>query len=224
MNINTIDAINDAFFRDHNQRRFHLARSKETYDSISKHINLYPAKILALHRSWMSEMLIDCGHNVIFPNNIVAGQKFDLILAVDEMLTREDDEITQRKHIMQLLSLLAPQGVFLASLRDYRNSHCHRKPLGDSCLNILQGQKLATVEVNVPDDHDKQLWKQQLYVIKNDTEFSCLDIGSRRTLYFKQLAKYCLDAGITDFGVIKDVYWRSHLRRTPEHITWARAK
>lgn len=224
MNINTIDAINDAFFADHGQRRFHLSRTKETYDSIVKYIGLNPSKILALHRSWLSEMLLSQGHQVIFPNNIVPGQKFDLIIAVDEMLTREEDEIAQRKHIMQLLSLLASQGVLLSSLRDYRNQNWHRKPLGDSCLNLLQDNKLVTTEVNEINDHDKQLWRQQVYAIANDKDFVCLDIGMRRTLYFKQLAKYCLDAGIIDFGVLKDVYWRSHLRRTPEHITWARAK
>lgn len=224
MNINTIDGINDAFFLDHNQRRFHLARAQETYDSIIKHLDFAPTKILALHRSWMSEMLVAAGQDVIFPVNMMPGQKYDLILAMDEMLTREEDELAQRKHIMQLLSLLAPKGVLLSSLRDYRNSHCHRKPLGDSCLNLLQGRKLVTVEVNVPNEQDKQLWRQQLYIVADDSDFTCIDIGLRRTLYFKQLAKYCLDAGILEFGVLKDVYWRSHLRRTPEHITWARSK
>lgn len=222
MNLTTIESINDAFYSDQAQRRFHLQKAAETYDGIAAQLGWTGGSVLALGRSWLSEHLINLGRKVIFPNEITAASKFSMILALDEILTKEEHEQDQRKHITQLVNLLDHDGLFIASLRDFRNSNCHRRPLGDACINNLGHHKIVSQEVNDISANDKQAWTQKLYITIDDRDFHCMRLGKRRTLYFKQLAKYCLDAEVPNFGVLKDLYWRNHLRRSPEHIIYAR--
>lgn len=224
MNFSTIEGINDAFYSDHMQRRFHVDKAKQTYQAVLRQLDTTPGIILSLNRTWISEALLEQQVPLIFPNTIDPGMRFDMILAMDEVLTKEEHEQDQRKHIMQLVSMLNPGGTLIASLRDFKNTNCHRRPLGDACMNHVGGAKVVSQEVSELVDNDKQAWHQRMYVTVNDTQFTCLNLGRRRTLYFKQLAKYCLDAGAPEFGVLKDTFWRNHMRRSPEHIIWAKAR
>lgn len=222
MNLTTIEGLNDAFYSDATQRRFHLDKAKDTLRALEQQLAWSRGTVLALGRSWLSEHLRQLGHDVVFPNNLIGQSRFSLILALDEVLTKEEHEQDQRKHITQLIELLDKNGLLIASLRDFKNSNYHRRPLGDCSYNMLGESKVITLEVNDINHSDKQAWNQKIYVTVDDFDHVCLDIGKRRTLYFKQLAKYCLDAGAPTFGVIKDSYWRNHLRRSPEHIVYAR--
>ena len=223
--INGLDELNDLFFSDNNQRKFYLQKAAELIDAAMSEIGCQPKKVLALRRSWVSDLLVKRGLSMtVLPEKIDLTDRYDLILALDEVLTREADESSQKKLIMQILGKLAPGGVMLASLRDYKNTNCHRRPLGDSSFNQLGKDSLVVSEVNELDMHDKQRWYQKLHVVANDSDFTCLETGARRTIYFKQLAKYCSDAEAERFGVLKNVFWKSHLRRTPEHVVYARAK
>lgn len=218
-----LDSLNNRFFNDNNQRSFYLQKAADLYKASLGHVT-DPQRILTLGRSWLSEYLIEEGMDVVTPADIDLNDKFDLIIALDEVLTRDGDEQSQKKHITQVASLLNSGGILLSSLRDYRNTNCHRRPMGDACFNILGNENIVTVEINELNAKDKQAWTQKIHVVTNDTDFVCINAGDRRTLYFKQLAKYCADAGADKFGVIKDIYWKGHLRRTPEHVTFARAK
>lgn len=223
--INGLDDLNDAFYSDKNQRKHYLEKAALLMDAALAELNLKPKKILALNRSWASELFLERGENiVVLPGQIDLNDRFDLILAMDEILTRESDEQSQKKLIMQLTGLLAPGGVMLATLRDYRNVNYHRRPLGDNTFTQLGKDRLVITEVNDLDMNDKQRWGQKIHVVVNDQNFTCLDAGIRRTLYFKQLAKYCHDANLEKFGVFKELFWRGHLRRAPEHLVYARAK
>jgi hypothetical protein len=219
---NSIDELNEAFYSDRNQRQFHLPKAKQLYDSMVTQLGFSPKRVLSLGKSWLSEHLTAAGINVLFPHQIKNSEGFDIILAMDEILTREKTEADQKKLIGQIMQLTSPGGYLVASLRDYRNTNCHRRPLGDSTYNRLGEDDVVTVEVNGLEFKDKQEWQQKIHVVVNDSQFTCLDLGPRRTLYFKQMAKYCSDAGASDFSVSKDLHWRNHLRRIPEHVAFAR--
>jgi len=219
---NSIDELNQAFYGDRSYKNLYMPKAKQIYDSILDQIGLRPKSILCLTRTWISEYLQESDKDVMFPNTITNNDGFDLILGFDEVLTRERNESDQKKLIQQIMQLVKPNGYLIASLRDYRNTNCHRRPLGDSIFARLNDDDVITVEVNGLDRHEKQAWRQKLHVIVNDSEFVCLDLGHRRTLYFKQMAKYCMDAGASDFSVSKDLHWSNHLRRIPEHLAFAR--
>lgn len=221
--MHSLETLNNRFYSDSNQRTFYLQKAEDLYKATLGYAP-NPQRILTLGRSWLSEYLFEEGIETVTPAQIEAGDKFDLIIALDEVLTRDADEQSQKKHIMQVAGLLKSDGILMSSLRDYRNTNCHRRPMGDACFNILGDENIVTVEINELNAKDKQSWTQKIHVVSNDTDFTCIDAGPRRTLYFKQLAKYCADSGADKFGIMKDIYWKGHLRRTPEHVTYARAK
>lgn len=110
----------------------------------------------------------------------------------------------------------------LTSIQDYRNNPVHKRNLGDSSYINIDSDDYVIVEVNTPDTVDRQSWVQTNFVIENNDEATPYRLGKRRTLYFKQLAKYCNDAGCKQFGVLKEHFWKSPWRRSMEHIAWSR--
>ena len=148
--------------------------------------------------------------------------KYDTVLALDEYFTYAENEDEQRKIIDDSVKLLAPGGILLASIRDYRNSPVHKRNLGDSSYINIDNTHYVIVEINRPDATNNQCWHQTNFVIENDDAAIAYELGNRRTLYFKQLAKYCNDAGCKQFGVLKEHFWKSPWRRSMEHIAWSR--
>lgn len=149
-------------------------------------------------------------------------KKYDTILALDEFFTYSDDEAHQKEIIENSLSYLQPGGILLTSIRDYRNNPVHKRNLGDSSYVNINNTHYVVVEINRPDPVNSQSWSQTNFVIENDDAATAYELGNRRTLYFKQLAKYCNDAGCKQFGVLKEHFWKSPWRRSMEHIAWSR--
>lgn len=199
-----------------------ISKSVSVMLAAFKEANHSPKNVLAVGESWAAMGLREQGLSVTYLSEAKPGEKFDTILAIDEVMCRFRSESQQKQAIVSMLGYLQPGGLALISLRDYRNGHFHRRPLGDTVMNIIDGEELITVEVNHHDPIDKQAWNQKMFIIQNQRIFSSINCGDRRTLYFKQLAKYCADIGLTQFGVFKDIFWRGSWRRTPEHIAWIR--
>lgn len=149
-------------------------------------------------------------------------KKYDTVLALDEYFTYVDSEEHQKQIIANAAKLLNPGGILLASMRDYRNNPVHKRNLGDSSYININNTHYVVVEINRPDLTNNQTWHQTNFVIENDDAAIAYELGNRRTLYFKQLAKYCNDAGCKQFGVLKEHFWKSPWRRSMEHIAWSR--
>lgn len=199
----------------------YLSKSQSIIMAAFKEANHKPKEILSLNENWATIFLKEQGLSVTLLSEARNNKKYDTVLALDETLCRFSNENAQKQAVLNLLNLLEPQGLMLVSLRDYRNGNFHRRPLGDTVLNELDGEDFITVEVNQHQNHDKQAWYQKMYLIKNHQELQVIDCGDRRTLYFKQLAKYINDHNQTNkFGIFKEIFWRGTWRRTPEHIAW----
>jgi hypothetical protein len=198
----------------------YLSRAQVTVMAAFKDLSHNPKEILSVNENWATIFLKEQGLSVTLLSENHSDKKYDTILALDETLCRFSNENAQKQGINSLLNLLSPKGMMLVSLRDYRNGNFHRRPLGDTVLNEIDGEEYVTVEVNNHTGHDKQAWNQKMYFIKNHQELQVLNCGDRRTLYFKQLAKYSSDFGNTRFGIFKEIFWRGTWRRTPEHVAW----
>lgn len=202
----------------------HLSKAQSTIMAAFKESAHQPKEILSVNENWASLFLKEQGLDVTLLADVNNNKKYDTILALDETLCRFSNESAQKQSINALLNLLTPKGLLLVSLRDYRNGNFHRRPLGDTVINEIDGEEYVTVEVNHHGSNDKQAWNQKMYFIKNHKELQVINCGDRRTLYFKQLAKYCNDFGITNFGIYKEIFWRGTWRRTPEHVAWIKNK
>lgn len=217
-----INELNDRVFKSMNMNNFYLPKVKTTLNSAFRAVNHSPKEILSIGPSWASKYLEQQGLSVTLWGENKSNQKFDTVIAMDETLCQFADEQQQKSEIVKITSSLAKNGLIFASIRDYRNGNFHKRPLGDTVINMVDSQTLITVEVNQQDNIDKQRWRQHIYAIEDSNIFKIYDCGDYRTLYFKQLAKYCTDADAVEYGVFKDIFWKGHWRRNPEHIVWAR--
>lgn len=201
-----------------------IPRAQTTIMSCFRELKHSPKDILSINENWATLFLKEQGLSVTLLNDVDKTKKYDTILGLDETLCRYSSEAAQKQGIVSLLNYLDTNGLMLVSLRDYRNGNFHRRPLGDTVLNVIDSEDIVTVEVNMLSPQDKQAWNQKMFYIKNGVEFQTLNCGDRRTLYFKQLAKYCNDFGTSQFGVFKDIHWHGTWRRTPEHVAWIKGK
>ena len=206
-------------WQDANISEYAVKKAKKQLSQIFLELAHTPKHVLNLGHANAGSIALE--QNGIFVD-YAATKKYDTILAFDEYFTYSDNEAHQRKLIEDSVALLNPGGVLLTSIRDYRNNSVHKRNLGDSSYVNINNTHYVVVEINRPKPTDIQSWSQTNFVIENDDAAIAYELGNRRTLYFKQLAKYCNDAGCKQFGVLKEHFWKSPWRRSMEHIAWSR--
>ena len=210
--------VNDVW-QDDSISKFAVSKAQKQLSQIFLELNHVPKHVINLGiTSAASISLESSGISV----DVEPVKKYDTVLALDEYFTYAESEHHQKSIIQDAAKLLAPGGVILASIRDYRNNPVHKRNLGDSSYVNINNTHYVVVEINRPSVADTQSWHQTNFVIENDDAAVAYELGNRRTLYFKQLAKYYKDAGSKQFGVLKENFWKSPWKRNMEHITWAR--
>ena len=215
----------DEVWTDSHIRNFAPKQATKQLSQIFHELNHTPKAVL--NCSWRSAATIALQSQGIsvdhaIDNQPIEGKQYDTILALDEYFTYFTSEENQRDEIANISKLVAPGGVMLTSMRDYRNNPVHKRFMGDTSYININGSHHVVIEINTPNSEHNQIWHQLNFVIKDGESAISYEIGDRRTLYFKQLAKYCKDAGSKQFGVIKENFWKAPWRRTTEHITWTR--
>ena len=74
----------------------------------------------------------------------------------------------------------------------------------------------AFTEIHNWDTKDKNVWNTAVYQL-SDMQSQCKGIFTRRSLFFKQLAKFSMDNGATDFLVHKNLMYKSLIKKNYEH-------
>jgi len=210
--------INDVW-HDTSVREFAVKKAQKQLSQIFLELNHTPKNVINL--GYKNAASISLEANGISVDTDV-DKKYDTVLALDECFTYAEDEQSQKQTIAAAAQMLNPGGILLASMRDYRNNPVHKRNLGDSSYININSTHHVVVEINRPDVSNNQSWHQTNFVIENDNAATAYELGNRRTLYFKQLAKYCNDARCRQFGVLKEHFWKSPWRRSMEHIAWSR--
>lgn len=215
----SFDDFADVIWADTNIRDNAVDRAQRQMTKIFHELNHQPKDVLSLSKNAASFSFEETGKNVVYDQS---GDQFDTLLGLDEAFTYCNNEDQQRQYIYSCVKKLKKDGLLLCSVRDYRNNPFHKRPLGDTGFISTAANNFVVVEANSLNTNNNQQWNQYNYIIEVGKNTVELDLGSRRTLYFKQLAKYCHDAGCKQFGVIREQFWRSPWRRSMEHIVWAR--
>lgn len=197
-------------------------RITDQFDQIFLELNHQPANILVLgYHNAVKQSFVERG--LTLDSTVDHSKKYDTVIALDEYFTYCETEDSQRQNIATVLDSLDTGGIVLTSMRDYRNNPVHKRTVGDTSFVTIDKQAQVIVETNKPNSYDKQSWTQKNYVINTETgNTKTYSVGNRRTLYFKQLAKYCNDAGCQQFGILKDNFWKNPIRKSMEHIAWTR--
>ena len=152
-----------------------------------------------------------------FVDNIAdIEQPADIVLALDEYLTYASSEQDQRNALESLKKITG--NILVTTLQDYKNAAPHKRNTVDA-VNINDN---IVVEQNILDKINRQNWQTHIYFIENQRDFTVLSPENRRTMYFKQLAKYSSDLNGTGFAVQKNLLYRGFFKKNYEHIITAK--
>ncbi len=151
------------------------------------------------------------------PESELATQKFDVVIAMDEYFTYSASDIDQQNTVKQICNLA--REFVISTLRDYKNQDFKDREF--SVPAVIRNGKDSVVynEFHDWDLSNRTNWDTTVYEITNpDHNLTVYGPFARRTMYFKQLAKFSMDAGASDFIVHKNLMYKSLIKKNYEHV------
>lgn len=144
-------------------------------------------------------------------------KQFDVVVALDEYFTfAQSDE--EQQHQIKLFCSLAKEFI-ISTLKDYKNQDYKDKEYSQPVLVRSGSNKTTYIESHDWDLKDRATWKTTVYEIdQTKNQLTTYGPFSRRTMYFKQLAKFSLDHGASNFLVHKNIMYKSLVKRNYEHV------
>ena len=147
------------------------------------------------------------------------GTQVDTLFAIDEFLTYTDSENHQIDLIKRLC--IAAKKRLIVTIRDYKND-VYRGDFDKPYYQIdTEAKELIVNEKTEWNKADKQAWGHTTYVTHcafDESEVVKTSTTNRRALYFKQLAKFCYDAGCRDFQVVKGDSYKPLFKKHLESV------
>lgn len=142
-------------------------------------------------------------------------KNFDWVVAGDEFFTFASTEEQQRTHI-DLLSSLAKQ-LIVTTLKDYKNQDFRDREFSQP-LAVRNGkQSKVFLEYHDMDYANKNSWDTTVYEMEG-TQCQAHGPYARTSMFFKQLAKFSIDAGAREFYVHKNLMYKSLIKKNYEHV------
>lgn len=142
-------------------------------------------------------------------------QKFDCVVAFDEYLTFAKTDAEQQDMIVRLCGLCS--GTVITTVKDYKNQDFKDREYSQPAIIKTNNQVTAYTEIHDWDQKDKNAWQTAVYQLSG-LDAECRGIYLRRALFFKQLAKFSMDAGATNFLVHKNLMYKSLIKKNYEHV------
>ena len=214
-----------------------IRRKREIIDSVNLHYNVNPESVLFVGfnpamLSYDSKTKITVTHvsdhvldwlkaknpqiSYLSWDHILPGEdKFDIVVAFDEFLTFARNEIEQQNNLTKICNLA--KSTVITTLRDYKNQGFKDREF--SIPSVIRGTDATRIylEYNDYEMHDRNAWVRDVYQIEGDgcvphRGFQC------RQMFFKQCAKFSLDAGAKEFLVHKNLMYKSLIKKNYEHV------
>lgn len=148
-------------------------------------------------------------------DKLTPTKDFSAVIAVDEYFTFAETDVEQREMVDQLVQLTS--GVIITTLKDYKNQDFREKEFSYPVLVKDHNNKKIFFEHYEYNHIDRNVCTGTNYVVDDD---SVMVVGpfNRRAMFFKQLAKFSLDAGAKSFLVHKNLMHKSIIKKNYEHI------
>jgi hypothetical protein len=144
-----------------------------------------------------------------------AGKKFQVVVAADEYFTFADSDQQQRELVEQLAAVTS--GIIITTLRDYKNQDFKDREFSQPIMIRDTATNKIYLEHYEYDIKDKNASVSRTYVISG-TVSDQHGPFARRNMYFKQLAKFSIDAGAQHFYVHKNLMYKSVIKKNYEHV------
>jgi hypothetical protein len=215
-----------------------IARKQEILDGVYRLENLTPTSVLFIG---FNPTILSCSADTIAVTEIsdTAQQflidnkvkftyidpvdlpqyqkKFQCVVALDEYFTFAESESDQQNKIFNICQLAT--NFVISTLRDYKNQDYKEREFSIPAQVRNGTTSQLFLESHEWDQRDRTHWNTMLYEIDRPTG-STVSYGpfERRTMFFKQLAKFSMDAGAVHFLVHKNLMYKSLLKKNYEHV------
>ena len=146
---------------------------------------------------------------------VAQGIKFDYVIGPDEILTYANDE-NEQKQMLSMISKIANKS-FITTIKDYKNMYSNQRYFEEPFVLRTDKGDAIVVRKREWDQVDRQAWIQENFIIHNEKLYIC-ETYKRRTMYFKQLAKFSSDLGSTHFSVDKKNMYKPAFSKTFEYV------
>lgn len=213
-----------------------VARKQEILDGVYRTENLEPTTILFVG---FNPAILSCqaktvavteisdsaqaflkSKNVKFtyinPVDLPKHQKqFQCVVAMDEYFTFADSDQAQQDKIAKICNLAT--AFVVSTIRDYKNQDYKDREFSQP-VSVRNGKDTRIfLENHDWDSKDRTLWDTMIYEIEGSS-LKTYGIFDRRTMFFKQLAKFSMDAGAVNFLVHKNLMYKSLIKKNYEHV------
>jgi hypothetical protein len=137
------------------------------------------------------------------------------VVATDEYFTFASDDNEQTVMVNQLIALA--KDFIVTTLKDYKNQDFKEKEFSYPVMVHDTSSKKIFFEHYEYETNDRNSYLGTNYIVDDE---SVMVVGpfTRRAMYFKQLAKFSLDAGAKNFLVHKNLMHKSIIKKNYEHI------
>ena len=142
-------------------------------------------------------------------------KQFQCVVAMDEYFTFADSDQAQQDKIAKICNLAT--AFVVSTVRDYKNQDYKDREFSQP-VSVKNGKDTRIfLENHDWDLKDRTLWDTMIYEIEGSS-LKTYGIFDRRTMFFKQLAKFSMDAGAVNFLVHKNLMYKSLIKKNYEHV------
>jgi hypothetical protein len=142
-------------------------------------------------------------------------KQFQCVVAMDEYFTFADSDQAQQDKIAKICNLAT--AFVVSTVRDYKNQDYKDREFSQP-VSVRNGKDTRIfLENHDWDLKDRTLWDTMIYEIEGSS-LKTYGIFDRRTMFFKQLAKFSMDAGAVNFLVHKNLMYKSLIKKNYEHV------
>ena len=218
-----------------NKQQELVAKKTQILEDVFEHYNFWPASMLfvgfnpAVLNDWDCKIYVtdlsaeaqawlkERQEFVYIPREDLAqyGKQVDCVVATEEYFTFAETDAGQRKLVDDICSLA--RGLVITTLRDYKNQDFKDREF--SMPSIIRNEKDYRIyfEFNDPNSQDRNVSHRRVFEIQNENFLSHEGFVCRN-MYFKQLAKFSMDAGASQFLVHKNIMYKSLIKKNYEHV------
>ena len=143
------------------------------------------------------------------------AKSFSWVMATDEYFTFANSEDHQLGKV-QTLSRLA-KDLLVTTFRDYKNQDFRDREFSQPLAIRRDGESKVFLEHHEHASHDRNVWKTMVYEM-NGQNVTTSGPYNRRSMFFKQMAKFSMDAGAKNFYVHKNLMYKSLIKKNYEHV------
>jgi hypothetical protein len=142
---------------------------------------------------------------------------FQCVVAMDEYFTFAHSDQEQQDKIANICSLAST--FVISTVRDYKNMDFKDRDFSQPVMVRNGADHKLFVENHDWELKDRTLWNSMVYEIDQPSNaLTTYGIFQRRTMFFKQLAKFSMDAGAVNFLVHKNLMYKSLIKKNYEHV------